>query len=199
MNSTTKQKKAAWSIAAVLIVIHYANPLITTVRQRISGMTPAPAASFKPTPIRPLPPAAISQSAAALAADPSRYIGVWLGSELMPDRDVCRMRLEVRRDDQKPDQFTGYLSRACGSTAPVTTMKGISDVIRDATPINGILSGPLVNGTIQLHLDKAIGEPANHCELTDYSVTRFGEQLAAEWKQGSCPAGQMMLSREQRI
>lgn len=194
MNITPKQKKAAWSIAAVLIVIHYANPVITTLRQRIGAMTAAPAVPSKPSAAIPYPPAPVSQPT-VLAADPTRYIGVWTGSELMPDRDVCRMRLEVRKAD-KPDQFTGYVSRACGSTAPVVTMQGISNVIRDATPINGILSGPLVNGTIQFHLDKAIGEPANHCELTDYSITRFGEQLAAEWKQGTCPAGTMMLAKE---
>jgi hypothetical protein len=198
MNITSKQKKTAWIIAAVLVVIHYANPLIMTIRQRIGSMTSAPAVPSKPSPAHPFPPPAVGQGEpAALVTDPSRYIGVWAGSELLPDRDVCRVRLEVRKDEQKPGQFTGYLSRACGSTAPVISMKDIGKVIQDSTPINGILSGPMVNGTIQLHLDKAIGEPADRCELTDSSATLFGEQLSVEWKQGThCPAGTMMLKKE---
>jgi hypothetical protein len=195
MNITAKQKKAAWSIVAVLIIIHYAGPIVTTVRQRLSGISPAPAVSSKPSPAHPFPPALTGQASLFPgAADPSQFIGVWAGSELMPDRNVCRLRLEVRKDDKRPDEFSGYVTRSCGTTAPTLSMQSISEVIREGAPINGILRGQLVNGTIQLHLEKAIG--ANRCELTDYSITRFGEQLAAEWKPGTCPAGTMMLAKE---
>jgi hypothetical protein len=70
-------------------------------------------------------------------------------------------------------------------------------VIRNVSPVSGILSGPMVNDAIQLHLDTAIGVPPNGCQLTDYTVRRFGQQIAAIWNAGTCPAGQMMLSKVQ--
>ena len=71
----------------------------------------------------------------------------------------------------------------------------ISNVIRNVSPVSGILSGPMVNDAIQLHLDTSIGVPPNGCQLTDYTVRQFGEQIAAVWNAGTCPAGQMMLSK----
>jgi len=45
---TDKQKKAAWIIALVLVVMHFANPLILSIRQRLS--TPAAPVFHKPSP-----------------------------------------------------------------------------------------------------------------------------------------------------
>jgi hypothetical protein len=193
---TPNQKKAAWIIAAVLVIVHFAPALINTVRLQFTNVHAA--AHDKPSPYVPMPApatAAIAPSAANVFMQThAGYIGVWKGTELMPNQDMCNLQLELRWSDKKQGEFVGYLTRQC---APLMTAHSndISNVIRNVSPVSGILSGPMVNDAIQLHLDTAIGVPPNGCQLTNYTVRQFGEQIAASWDAGTCPAGQMMLSK----
>jgi hypothetical protein len=199
MKLTPKQIKAAWIVAGVLVIIHFTPALVTTVRQQITNVH---AAQAKPSPARPM----ISAPVAALTATPSSaavfmqehagFIGVWRGTELMPNQDMCNLQMELRWSDKKPGEFVGYLTRQCAQVLTAHS-NDLSNVIRNVSPVSGILSGPMVNDAIQLHLDDAIGVPPNGCQLTDYAVRRFGGQIAAIWPAGTCPAGSMMLSKVQ--
>ena len=197
---TDKQKKIAWIIALVLVVLHFANPLIMTIRQRLSA-PPAPALFQKPA-------AAASQARAQVAPpsqwapDPSsKWTGIYLGTVLSPNQDSCQMRLEIRNSDEKPGNYAGYLTRRCIPASPLMggkiTQQKIPDILKDTNPISGIFSGPVVDGTLELHLDKSVGTAPDGCELTDYEISPFGQlQMAAQWKAGSkCPAGQILLSK----
>ena len=200
MKLTPKQIKATWIVAVTLVIIHFTPTLVTTVRQQITDIHPA---QVKPSPAHPVMPPPVAPSAPVPSSAPTAammqqagYIGVWRGSELMPNRDMCHMQLELRWSDKKQGEFVGYLTRQCAQILTPHS-NDISEVIRSSSPVSGILSGPMVNDAIQLHLDNAIGEAANGCRLTDYTVRRFGEQIAAIWNAGTCPAGEMMLSKVQ--
>lgn len=199
MKLTPKQIKAAWIVAAVLVIIHFTPALFTTVRQQITNVH---AAQAKPSPVRPLVSAPVTAltatppSAAVFMQEHAGFIGVWKGTELMPNQDMCNLQLELRWNDKKPGEFVGYLTRQCAQVLTAHS-NDLSNVIRNVSPVSGILSGPMVNDAIQLHLDNAIGVPPNGCQLTDYTVRRFGGQIAAIWTAGTCPAGSMMLSKVQ--
>jgi hypothetical protein len=71
--------------------------------------------------------------------------------------------------------------------------------IRQMEPVSAELTGSLENGAITFHVDKVIGIPWDGCTLTSYSITSFGsQQIAAQWQEGSCPGGQLILVRAQR-
>jgi len=201
---TDKQKKAAWIIALVLVVMHFANPLILSIRQRLS--TPAAPVFHKPSPAIPYgkPQVALTQPAAPApvpAPHPSsEWTGVWLGSELMPNQYTCQFRLEVRDSPDKQGDYAGYLTRRCIPTAPIMggkiTQQKIPGLIEAISPVSGIYDGQYKDGVLQLHLTRAIGTAADGCELTDYTLASFGEQVAAQWQAGkSCPSGQAMFTR----
>jgi hypothetical protein len=195
---TEKQKKAAWLVAITLVIIHFTPALITTVRQEISTVhagqaKPSPLHPMVATPVTAAP--AISSPGSSGPFEQAGFIGVWKGSELMPNMDTCALQLELRPSDKKQGEFVGYLTRICLQIA--ATRPNPLEVVKDSTPVSGILSGPLVNDAIQLHLDTAIGVPPNGCSLTNYTVRKFSGQLSAEWQAGTCPAGTMMLSKVQ--
>jgi hypothetical protein len=199
MKLTPQQIKAVWIVAAVLLIIHLAPTLITTVRQEISTVH---AGQAKPSPLHPMvatpaavAPASLSTGSSA-ALEQAGFIGVWRGSELMPDTAMYGMQLELRWSDKKPGEFVGYLTRTCTGGLKANS-NDLTNVVRNSAPVSGILSGPMVNDAIQLHLDTAIGVPPNGCSLTNYTVRKFSGQISAEWQAGTCPAGTMMLSKVQ--
>jgi hypothetical protein len=195
---TDKQKKIAWIIALVLVVLHFANPLIMTIRQRLSA--PAPAVFQKPATAAPLVRAQVAPPAPVVPPPAgAKFVGTWLGSALMPNQDTCQLRLEIRSSDQKPGDYTGFLTRRCIPTAPIRggkiNQQSIPGFIETTSPVSAVLSGPVVDGALQLRLLRAIGAAPDHCDLTDMTVSEFAEQIAAQWQPGSCPGGQMLLSK----
>jgi hypothetical protein len=206
MMLTDKQKKALWITALVLAVIHFAPQILFFVRQAV--FAPHAPAYTKPSPMRPMPqPAGQSLSPVAPAppvnTNASRFLGVWTGSELMPSQDTCKERLEVRMDEDKPGFFSGSETRVCTpalfALPDRVARQRMSGVIRQMEPVSAELTGSMENGAITFKVDKTIGIPSDGCTLTGYSISAFGlQQIAAQWQQGSCPGGQLILVRAQR-
>jgi hypothetical protein len=206
MTLTDKQKKALWITAAVLAAIHFAPHILFFVRQAV--FAPHAPAYTKPSPMRPMAQPAGQSASLATPAPPvipnaSRFLGVWTGSQLLPSQDTCKERLEVRMSEDKPGFFSGSETRAC--TPALFALPGrvsqqkMSGVIRQMEPVSAELTGSMENGAITFHVDKVIGIPWDGCTLTGYSISSFGsQQIAAQWQEGTCPGGQLVLMRAQR-
>jgi hypothetical protein len=69
-------------------------------------------------------------------------------------------------------------------------------VLNKLNPADAILSGAMENGSIRFHVDKTIGTNSNGCAATSFTVTPFGSnQLAAEWQEGGCQGGHVILQK----
>jgi hypothetical protein len=206
MTLTDKQKKALWITAAVFAVIHFAPHILFFVRQAV--FAPHAPAYAKPSPMRPMTqPAAQSASspspALALGTSASRFTGVWTGSQLLPSQDTCKERLEIRMSDDKPGFFAGSETRVCAPALFAlpgrASQQKMPGIIRQMEPVSAELTGSMVDGAIKFHVDQVIGIPVDGCTLTGYSISAFGsQQIAAQWQEGSCPGGQLILVRAQR-
>ena len=199
---TEQQKRWAWIIGAVLLVVHFAPSMLSSLR----GMAhPAPAVHsnvslVRSTPVaKPAPPPLTPQQ--LQDAQMAKLMGVWIGSTVQPDRGSCKVRLELLKKPDVPDLFSGYSTRVCGpsfayldSKPTLGTMK--RSVLNQMTPVSDILSGPAVNGSITLSLNQSIGKSPNGCQLTSFTLTPFGQaQLGASWTEDKCNGGQMVMAR----
>jgi len=205
MTLTDKQKKALWITALVLAVIHFAPHIVFYARQAFAPHAPA---YTKPSPMRPMAQQAGQSSPSAAPAPPvsinaSRFLGVWTGSQLLPSQDTCKERLEVRMSEDKPGFFTGSETRACSPALFAlpgrVAQQKMPGIIRQMEPVSAELTGSMEGGAITFHVDKVIGIPWDGCTLTGYSISSFGQQqIAAQWQEGTCPPGQLILMRAQR-
>jgi hypothetical protein len=194
---TEKQKKIAWAIAALLIVIHLAMPRIMSllhpaeVHSAIAKPSPY---RFAPTPSPPAPPPSPESVAAA------KYAGIWVGNALMPDQNRCNIRLEIRLSDGLPKKLKGYESKSC---APVQPFAGgrikkdsIADIMRITAPVSSVLTGAVQEEGLTFTVDQNIGTPGDGCSLSAFTITDFGSgQVMAQWQEGTCPAGKMLLTK----
>ena len=206
MKLTDKQKKWAWIVAAVLLAIHFGPRYLTMI------MPAHEHAAAKPSPSHPAPapsaPAVLPQTAppspAPLGLDPAQYLGVWVGSALMPDeaQETCKIRLELDRNATDPKKLTGYESKSCVPTPLLqggrVTKESIPQLIRDTRPIEAVLTGSVQDGDIVFQVDKTIGTPPpGSCgALKSFSLTPFGrEGVTAQWQEGQCQAYEMNLTK----
>jgi hypothetical protein len=61
-------------------------------------------------------------------------------------------------------------------------------------PDAATLTGTVEKGAIHCHADKTVGTDINGCAVTEFTVTPFGTNVvAAEWKEGACAGGNMLL------
>ena len=191
---TDKQKKAGWIIAAVLLMVHFAPTFLTIVRQQFSHRAPARA-----VPVR--PPAAALPGPVVAPALPvtTEFLGIWTGSALTPTLETCQVRLEMRPAVDKPGFFSGFETRSCVPTGMLVggrVEKDVATLIRDASPISAIMTGSVINGDMVFQVEKTVGAQTGPCQLTGYSASPFGTgQLMAQWQEGSCPGGHMLLTR----
>jgi hypothetical protein len=198
---TEQQKKWAWIIGAVLLVVHFAPSMLASLR----GMThPAPAVHSIPSPVRsvpvpkPAPPPLTPQQ--LQDAQMAKLAGVWTGGTVS-DRGSCKVRLELQKKPEVPDLFSGYSTRVCGPSLAfldqrpsALTMK--RSVLNQMTPVSDILSGSSANGSITLNLDQSVAKSPDGCQMTSFTLTPFGQaQLAAKWTEDKCNGGQMVMVR----
>jgi hypothetical protein len=191
---TEKQKKIAWAVGALLILIHFA-PRFLSVIHPASGH----AAIAKPTavhyaPVQPPPPPPPEVIAAG------KYGGIWIGDALMPDQDRCSIRVEIRLNDDLPRKLKGYESKKCIPLQPLQggrMVKGsIADVIRETSPVSAVMTGTPTESGINFTVDEIIGTPGDGCQLSGFTITDFGlGQVQAQWQEIKCAGGKMLLKK----
>jgi hypothetical protein len=198
-----KQVKAAWIIAAILVLIHFAPSILGSIRQPFSHANAAPAqpAPYRAAPAPSVMPTAPPASVALLPdARSAKFLGIWTGSGLMSNQDTCQVRLELRMSEDTPGSITGYETRACMPTLVLMGRKydrnTIPSIVEHASPVSAVLTGTLINGDIAFRVDKTVGTLPDHCPLSSYAVSPFGQgQVIAQWQEGSCTTGQMLLTK----
>jgi len=66
-------------------------------------------------------------------------------------------------------------------------------------PETSILSGTLAKTSVELTAEKTVGTDNNGCSTSSVSLSPFGKgQLAAEFKEGTCSGGHMILRKARR-
>jgi hypothetical protein len=191
---TDKQKLIAGAVVLFIALVHFGPEYL-----RMFVPTGAHAASAKPSPVRyALPPVPAPAPQAPEMAAETKYGGVWLGNELMPDQNRCNIRLEIRVGDDK--KLKGFEQKSCVPLQPLAGGKlahgSIADIIRSTSPVSAVMTGSLQDSGISFTVDQNIGTPPDGCALSGFSVTDFGSgQLMAEWQEGTCPAGKMLLRK----
>jgi len=192
---TEKQKKTAWAVVSLLVLIHFAPRLWNVVHPASSH-----AAIGKPSPAHIAPPAIPPAPPSLETVAAAKYGGIWQGSALMPDQARCGIRLEIRLSDDLPKRLKGFETKKCLPTSPFEGGKlrggSIADVIRETSPVSSVMTGTPQEDGLNFTVDQTIGTPADGCPLSGFSITDFGQgQVMAQWQEGTCPAGKMLLRK----
>jgi hypothetical protein len=213
---TDKQKKALWIVAGALVLIHYAPTILNTVRQqsaayRLAHQKPSPGipaadiVSSTPAP----PPAPAAPIVPPDVAQLSKLVGIWGGSMPVPNVGICEIRLALKPGTDKPG-FTGYSTMSCANVGRFrpgqrSNPQNANAALLDATPVSAILSGEIVNGSIELHQDKSFGANREGCNIVGISLVPFEEQMGMTWQLGpsnwkenpvsACEGGQVTMHR----
>jgi hypothetical protein len=132
---------------------------------------------------------------AADAAALCNLSGVWEGRGPFKDRGSCDLRLELKQTE--PGHYSGDSRFSCINLAPASpnVMSMINRVNIDAE----IMTGKVEKGSIRFQVDKTIGAALDGCAVTEMTVTPFGASgIAAEWKEGTCAGGNLLMTRDLR-
>jgi hypothetical protein len=204
-----KQKKFFWIAGIVLAVVYFAPTFINSyrraayIRQMEAARMAKPPAAQKSGSTLPASGSAPGTSAAGAdtSAAPSSasfdgLLGVWQGVAPLPSRGMCNLKLELRRGLQ-PGTYSGFPVLVCiPVTQPVIRPGNPNQFLAQMNPAAAVLTGTVKDGGIDFHVDRIISKGASDCELTSFNVTPFGsDQIAAQWKEISCPGGQILLKR----
>jgi hypothetical protein len=131
------------------------------------------------------------------SANYKTYVGKWMGAALLPNQNYCNLLFEMTERAEAIGQFSGYATFTCFPFAPLVQhgKLDIPTLIRQRTPQSAILvSRGVENGALVFEVKKLLG--GGTCPLTAFSITPFGEsELAADWKNGTCSDGQLLLGR----
>jgi hypothetical protein len=75
----------------------------------------------------------------------------------------------------------------------------MNNFLNHMNPDAAILTGTVEKGEIHFKADKTIGTDINNCAVTELTITPFGASaVAAEWQEGSCTGGSLMMQRQGR-
>jgi hypothetical protein len=208
---TTTQKQRVWWIGGLSLAAFYFLPSSITHSSRApSAAPPRVANAGKSKPTTPTVPPAGASGANGLApavADPSiafaGLLGTWQGGGPLPGHGMCSLKFELRKKTDGPGQFSGYPLLICMPLIPgsITHSGGNPQdaLLAQYSPLSAVLTGTPVNGSLQFTVDKVIGKGASGCALSSFTLTPFGaDQLAAEWQEGTCQGGQILLKRAGR-
>ena len=221
MNITDQQRKLFWVVAAILVAAYFAPTVISLFLQVTDRIgTPSAPAYHKPSPspahpyasalppvLSPAPPTLPGQPDATASTTPGapspasasfdNFTGIWTGNGTIAGGGFCAVRFELRDNHDTAASFAGFTSLNC---LPIAPKEGRINVplmmLSKISPASAILTGTVADGTLRLHVTKAIGKDANGCAMTSLIATPFGAaQLAVEWQSGTCPTGQAMLQK----
>jgi hypothetical protein len=200
-----KQKKLIWIAGIVVIVFYFAPSVLNSIRyaaliraQNEARMAKPPAAkSASPLPGSPVAPASagtVPGAAATSTASPQfdNLIGIWQGMALLPEHGNCNMKLELRNAPE-PGQIKGFPVMVCVQIPVISTGP---KTFAQYSPASAVITGKPTGNAVEFTVDKVVSKGEGHCAFTSFTVTPFGsDQIAAEWKQDTCPAGQILLRR----
>jgi hypothetical protein len=198
MNNNGKNRKLLWAAGAVLVFLYFAPAALQSFRQEAYYRQQEEAARTRAQAARgaaqAAPPAAASPSPTPL----SNLTGMWQGEQAQSNRDLCRMALEMR--DNGAGGLTAYPRISCVALMPYLPgphkLTAAQAAAKSMSPVSAVLTGNLKDGAVAFRVDKTIGATFDGCTMTAFSVTPFGnDEVAAEWQNGTCGKGQMVLRR----
>jgi hypothetical protein len=202
-----KQKKFLVVAGIVLAIVYFAPSYINYQRRLAFVRAQMAAHQAKPSPAQgasPLPvpagaqtPSTTAPTSTTIADAPPQIdalIGVWQGIAALPNRGMCTLKLELRKN---LEQISGFPVLVCmPMTQPAMRPGNPNAFLTQMTPEAAVLSGAFTNGAIDFRVERIIGKGPNGCELTAFTVTPFGtDQIAADWKESNCAGGQILLNR----
>ena len=144
-------------------------------------------------------PAPVAAETPAAAAEPPlpNITGIWEGQGQLKGRGFCNLRVELAR--MAPDRYAGNSRFSCTDMAAVMGGKpaNVAQLLEHSNPDAAMMTGAPEKGSIRFHIDKTIGTDANGCTVSDFTVTPFGvNTVAAEWQEGTCQGGNLLLRKE---
>jgi hypothetical protein len=210
--TTIQKQRLFWVAGLALAAVYFAPSIFHSNRPAVNGqqgpghfVTPQAGKGQRPLPAPGAPappsgPAGISPDASGVATAPTQsdnLLGIWQGIGPLPGQGICNLKLELRRSTE-PDRFSGFPVLICMPLPQPLVQRGrnIQNPIAQMTPLSAVLTGTAKDGGIQFNADKIIGRAMNGCGLTSLTVTPFGtDQIAAEWQEGTCQGGQILMRR----
>ena len=200
---TQKQRKALWICLALVVACYIVRSIIIArmqaaydQQQAIRAAQQRAQAKALAKAVPPVPPS-VAASKAAPPPVSSGLAGIWQGRTAITGRGICTLRIELH--ENPPEHFTGYSSLACANFAPLMSEQDrnpAAATLNRMSPASAVLSGAMENGSIRFHVDKTIGTNSNGCAATSFALTPFGaNQLAAEWQEGTCQGGNIILQK----
>lgn len=202
MNSNHKRKW--WILGAALAALYFTPQALRSFRetaayrQRMEALNARAQATRAGGVSAPAPSAPGSAPAPTPNAAQGRLTGLWEGRQAQPTRDLCQIALEMR--DNGKSELAGYSQVHCVPMMPFLPGPRKLDpgtaAFRSLTPVAAVLTGTLKEGAVEFHVDRTVGTTFDGCVITSFKVTPFGnDQVAAEWRNGTCGGGQMMLRK----
>ena len=200
---TTQQRKALWIGIGVVATYYIGSSVINSARQAAyyqqqairQAQQRAYAKAHPPAP----PPVAVKPPVVPLPVKPVPVVtlaGIWRGRAAMPGRGICMLTIELRED--APGHFTGFSTLGCGNFGPLMSKQDrnpAAATLNRMSPAAVIVSGAMENGAIHLTVEKMLSTNSNGCAATSFILTPFAAQLAAEWQEGACQGGRILLGR----
>lgn len=204
MDTTHKNRKLWWAAGAALVFLYFAPTALQSFRQaafdrqQMEAKARAQAGRGGAQPAAPSPNVSANASASPSPTPLSNLNGMWEGQQAQPNRDLCQMGLEMR--DNGAGLLTAYPRINCVALMPYLPgphkLDPASAAAKSMSTVSAVLTGTIKDGELAFHVDKAIGATFDGCALTSFTVTPFGkDEVAAEWQNGTCGRGQIMLRR----
>ena len=203
-NKLTKQQQRAILIGGGVIiasfVIHY---VVTSAREmalRQQAMRQAQLrAQAAPKPA-PAPP---KKFVNPFLTTVNNLHGFWVGRGMLNTRGMCTLKLELEDVPDSPGHYNGYSTLGCQPIPAMFRMGGAritpQDVRNMQNPKALLLTGEPKDNVIVFTINKTVVGEAGACEANSFTVTPFGtNQIAANWTEGACAGGQLLLVRGQR-
>lgn len=225
MNPTPKYRTQMWIAGIILAVLYFAPSIAGFVRQwmfyrqQTTFQTAPPVGGIQdrrrrqglpavPGAPKPMPGAAGNPqdpSTVAPGADPNtptqsdNMLGTWQGIGPLPGNQMCTLKIEIRTNSQVPGSFSGFPVLICAPFMPGFVRRGAAaqnTVLVPPSPVSAVLTGTAKDGSIEFTVEKTIGTTVSGCALTKLTITPFGtDQIAAQWAEGTCEGGQILLRR----
>jgi len=206
MNAIIKHPKFMWIVGAVLVGIYFYPsflPITSHTQQHQFPVDSKPSAGqpaappVATAPVASGPPALPPATAAPTGAESNfaNLTGNWHGTAAIAEQGICGLKFELRADAANEGKFLGNSIFSCMpvSHRPGQPKQNPMLALLNAGQTSSILTGHVVSGAIQFHVDKTISE---RCAPASFTLTPFGaSQLGAEWKDPVCGNGQMLLAR----
>jgi hypothetical protein len=198
VNIMNKKRRNILLICVAIFLISYIARSIVTTQMRIAYARQQALRRQA----RPKAASAMTENPAAPTDPPlANLSGVWEGRGRVPGgRGLCDLRLELKQSD--PAHYSGYSRFSCMSVEALTNPKDVNvmaNMVDHLNPDAAILTGAAEKGAIHFRADKTIGTDINGCTVTELTITPFGTSaVAAEWKEGTCQGGNLMMQRAVR-